>query len=339
MFSKRNPPRSRGSSSTAPVLLLIVGLIAGSGGVYFLLYQPGINEYENKISNLTSEVSDLTVAISNLESKISELESLNSDYESQVSQLKSDLSETEGEIDTLESRISTLQIEKTGKTREINLLKSKVEGLESRLDIILDITVTQHYEWEYGTGYWASTWYWNLPIPLSLYIEYYERARPESRDEWVDMATDPGDDYYIDYIVKQVNSAAIKEGFTEREKINFVIGFVQSLPYTVDDVTTSWDEYPRYPIETLFDRGGDCEDTSILTAALLERMGYDVCLLILDDDDHMAVGVSIEGTYGTYYDVEGVEYFYLETTGEGWKIGEKPSDLISESAYVYTLNP
>jgi hypothetical protein len=119
--------------------------------------------------------------------------------------------------------------------------------------------------------------------------------------------------------------------------VNFVISFVQSLPYTVDDVTTAWNEYPRYPIETLFDRGGDCEDTSILVAALLEGLGYDCALLILDEDDHCAVGVDIDA-YGTYYEVNGVQYFYLETTGEGWEIGQQPDSFPSTTAYVYPID-
>ena len=215
-------------------------------------------------------------------------------------------------------------------------LQSYISYLESRLETIMDINIKQYYAWEYLDV----TWNWDItPIPLALYVDYYERPRPIPWSSWADMAKDPDDDYYITKMIQQINSDAIIAGFTEIEKVNFVISFVQSLPYTVDNVTTPWDEYPRYPIETLFDRGGDCEDTSILVAALLDRMGYDVCLIFLEDDNHAAVGISIAGGYGTCFDYEGVEYFYLETTGEGWEIGEWPSSLISTSAYIYPLNP
>ena len=83
------------------------------------------------------------------------------------------------------------------------------------------------------------------------------------------MAKEVGDDYYIDQMVRQINTAALEEHFTKVEKLNFVVDFVQSLPCTVDDETTPYDEYPRYLVETLFDRGGDYEDTAILVAALL----------------------------------------------------------------------
>jgi len=104
-------------------------------------------------------------------------------------------------------------------------------------------------------------------------------------------------------------------------------------------VTTPWNEYPRYPIETLFDRGGDCEDTSILVAALLDRMGYDVALLFLYHENHCAVGVSIEGSHGSYYQHDDKKYFYLETTGEGWRIGEIPPDFTETIARIHPLHP
>jgi len=63
---------------------------------------------------------------------------------------------------------------------------------------------------------------------------------------------------------------------TSRETIDFVGSFVQQLPYTSDRVTTPYDEYPRFPLETLYEKGGDCEDTAILAATILKEMGYDV---------------------------------------------------------------
>jgi len=212
------------------------------------------------------------------------------------------------------------------------------QDLESRLNNLLAITVTQHYEWVYGRWLWTDRYQWDLAIPLSLYCEYYERPRPTSWGNWIDMAKDPDDDYYIDRMFQQINTAAIQERFTEIEKVNFVIAFVQSLPYTQDIVTTPWNEYPRYPIETLFDRGGDCEDTSILVMALLDRMGYDVALLILSHERHAAVGIAIEGATGSYYSHGGKKYFYLETTGDGWEIGEMPS-FGDTRAYIYPLYP
>lgn len=166
-------------------------------------------------------------------------------------------------------------------------------------------------------------------------MEYKERARPTSTSAFVDLAKDAKDDTFIAQIIQLVETKTRQYNFSERQKIMFAITFVQSLPYTEDIVTAKADEYPRYPVETLFDRGGDCEDTAILTAAILDKMGYDVALLRFPS--HMAVGIVIQGVYGRYYEYNGKKYFYLETTGENWGIGEMPTEYVNSSANVYPL--
>ena len=52
--------------------------------------------------------------------------------------------------------------------------------------------------------------------------------------------------------------------WNRQDRVDFVLSFVQSLPYTLDDVTTGFDEFRRYAVETLIEGGGDCEDTTIL---------------------------------------------------------------------------
>ena len=307
------------------VICLLLGIAIGYGTGY-MSYEPKMQSYETEVSNLASELSNLENTVSNQETQISDLESEKSTLSVDLDVSKAETERYKEQVSGLASRISSLQ-------GQLSTSKSQTSNLQKRLDNILDITVNQNYQWDYG---WR-TWQWELPIPLSTYAEYLERPRPQSTDYWVEMAKDPDDDWYINQMVQQINDAALESNFTESQKLNFVIAFVQSLPYTLDDETTPYDEYPRYPVETLFDRGGDCEDTSILVAALLSRMGYDVALLVLLDDHHVAVGVSLSGTYGSYYEYEGKEYFYLETTGEGWEIGVIPPSITERTAYIYPL--
>jgi hypothetical protein len=167
-------------------------------------------------------------------------------------------------------------------------------------------------------------------------LEYYQSLERAPTEDYSVYVTHPYDDEYINTIIQKFNFIAIEKSYTEIEKINLIISFVQSLPYTSDSVTTPFDEYPRYPLETLVDEGGDCEDTSVLTAALLDALNYDIVLVA--PPGHMAVGVNID-SYGSYYDYEGNQYYFLETTGEGWEIGVIPDDYKGVSAYLYPLNP
>ena len=193
--------------------------------------------------------------------------------------------------------------------------------------------ISNEYEWEFK----GSEYKWSPVFPRDLYDYYKNKSRP-LLDDYSLYATDPYDDLMISQLVNVLKNASERNGFNEYETVNFVISFVQSLPYTSDDITTLHDEYPRYPIETLVDNGGDCEDTSILTAVLLNELGYGVVLIGFPK--HMAVGVlGDEGIYGTYYEDEGRKYFYLETTGEGWEIGELPDEYKGEKASFRYLVP
>lgn len=317
----------------------------GGGGGYFLVsnnYEPKIQDYENQVTYLNSEVNNLTTIITTLEVKnaeneiqISNLESDLHDAGNMITEYELQISEYELEVSSLEKQISNLESQIASKNTNIEYLQDEIDDLEDQMDAISDIVVNQYYEWMYQRKEWT----WTLQIPLSIYLEYYMRPRPSEWEDYVYMVKDTYDDYYINMMVEQIDEAVLEANLVENERVNFVIAFIQSLPYTVDDVTTEWDEYPRYPIETLFDRGGDCEDTSILTAALFDKMGYDVCLLFLSYEKHVAVGIAIQETYGSYYKYNDKKYFYLETTGEGWRIGDMPSSFTDTRAYIYPINP
>jgi len=194
-------------------------------------------------------------------------------------------------------------------------------------------TIIRQYEWSYD----GREWQWTLGIPQSLYDYYVERQRVYTEDYSI-YVTHPNDDEYIDTLIDKIEEVATNAGYDEMETVNFAVSFIQSLPYAVDSVTTSYDEYPRYPIETLVDNGGDCEDTSILTAAILNEMGYGTVLLSLPN--HMAVGIlGSEGMSGTYWEHNSGKYYYLETTGSGWEIGELPSEYTEEYATIYDIVP
>jgi len=146
------------------------------------------------------------------------------------------------------------------------------------------------------------------------------------------------DDDWLGYTANSFAEVAEQENWEDIDAIGFVLAFVQSLPYELDNVTTGYDEYPRYPMETMVDGGEtsgvDCEDTVVLLITILRQMGYDVALLLYAADEHMAAGVGISQaivenwsenfTLGYEETGEGKIYAYCETTGEGYEVGHKP---------------
>ncbi len=196
----------------------------------------------------------------------------------------------------------------------------------------------KHFTWEYADREWT----WDMGIPTALY-DYFRQLPRIPTSNYSVYVTHPLDDVYIDQLTAKIREVSAQAGFDEYQTVELAASFVQSLPYTLD-VTTGQDEYPRYPIETLVDDGGDCEDTSILMASVLRSLGYGVILLIFepatDFPGHVAVGVSGgEGVYGTYWEYKGQRYYYLETTGEGWSLGETPEQYANASADIYDMVP
>ena len=101
-------------------------------------------------------------------------------------------------------------------------------------------------------------------------------------------------------------------------------------------MTTGYDEFRRYAIETLIEGGGDCEDTTILVGAILRGLGEKTALIFTPG--HIALGVSGNFT-GTSVTYNGTEYYYCETTGTGWTVGTLPPSSGTTVTDIVPLTP
>lgn len=184
--------------------------------------------------------------------------------------------------------------------------------------------ITRIYRWEFNKIQWE----WELEVPELLYDYFKKMPRKDTKDYSI-YITNPFDNIYIDKMVSEIGRVAKLYGLSERDKVEFAAAFVQSVPYSLDSETTAYSDYPRYPIETLWEMTGDCEDKSILLASLLGNMGVRTALIHFPKTDltagHYGIGISgIQGAYGTRWEHNGVRYYYLETIMSGMRIGAIP---------------
>jgi predicted transglutaminase-like cysteine proteinase len=196
------------------------------------------------------------------------------------------------------------------------------------------------YNWEFNTVSYQINYNFD-PTVYSFY-----RAQPHLIREYEDYTSFVTiEEIAIIEIGLKLREISQENEFNNLTEVNFVMSFAQSLKYSEDNVTSGVGEYPRYPIETLVDQTGDCEDTSALLISLLESLEYEAAMILIpeawDGYGHAAVGVSIEGATGVNYILNEnqsneVSYYYAETTAPGWKLGEIP-DLDSNEAYVYEV--
>lgn len=167
---------------------------------------------------------------------------------------------------------------------------------------------------------------------LGLSVEVYNSYTNREREDWVVMLAEGV--HTAKPIAEEFKKLAKKHNWTAEQIANFVLSFVQCLPYTVDDVSTGVDEFPRFSIETLVAGGGDCEDTTILAGSIFLVLGYDV--VCLNPKGHLALG--IEGKFpGFYFKHNGKRYHYSETTGTGWEIGNLPEVYRGVSVTIYEI--
>lgn len=189
-------------------------------------------------------------------------------------------------------------------------------------------TIYREIKFDYPRDWWNKiTWTWYDDLSYDLYVYRSGLDRVKDPHQWAQYTVDP----VAKKIAKDVIDVGNRKGYDYYEKVNWTLALVQAVPYRSDYGTTGEWEFPRWPIESLVDGVGDCEDSSILFAAILKEAGYDVVLLLLPG--HMAVGVwGAEGYPGSYYLQGGKRYYYCETTGVGWEMGDMPSSYQGVSA-------
>ena len=105
--------------------------------------------------------------------------------------------------------------------------------------------------------------------------------------------------------------SAYGSGMDRTEFARFVLSFVQTMPYVTDEDSVGEREYWKYPLETLWDGGGDCEDSTILYDTLMLMAGYDVAFVLFQDHAMSAVSVDVNGHSLTR---DGIVYVFCETT-------------------------
>lgn len=183
-------------------------------------------------------------------------------------------------------------------------------------------TIRRHYVWEYAGKQWSFAY----DFPLSVYEIQKSLPRTLDVSSYSVYVTDPRDDSTLRNFLHDLEETAPELNAWER--LNWIVALVQSIPYASESI-----EYPQYPLETLIEQRGDCEDMAILTAALVQEMGFGVVMLAYLQEHHMAVGIRVlppRYEYLKAYPWKGDLYFYLEPTSIGWAIGEAPFDDMTQ---------
>lgn len=192
-----------------------------------------------------------------------------------------------------------------------------------------DGQVTVDYRWTLPLPAGTTTHKMSPPIDLAT----YERLRAENPGRAADEQGEPAWEHWIDEgttvdverAAWQLRRISHDRGHSTYAEVSNVLAFVQAFKYTSDQTTHGVPDHWRYPLETLREKCGDCEDTTLLAVAVLRRMGHRVAVLMAPE--HAALGVEVpEGVPGTFIELDGVRLYYCETTATGWRVGAMPGE-------------
>ena len=199
-----------------------------------------------------------------------------------------------------------------------------------------NIPVTETYNRTYSWRFNNKLWKFSMEIPVDLYNQYLNskiKRNPYADKDMLKFVT--SDDKVVVDLSDKLLSISKNENYDSVNTINFILRFVQeNIEYIYDNISKNVAEYWRYPVETLVEKKGDCEDSSVLFASILDSLNYDVALLFYtwpegnQNFGHLAVGIHLDGDHGSYIeDNAGKRYFYCETTSSQYVIGQLPPEI------------
>ena len=195
------------------------------------------------------------------------------------------------------------------------------------------------FRWSYGGSLRALS----LSVSEALLDSY--NATP--RGVWADdgysrFVLDPADDALM---IELRDKLLLNNSY--QATIENALAFVQgAIDYQLDPAGI---EYPRYPVETLIDGVGDCEDTAILYASIVRTFGYSagVLLILVDTNgdqvaDHVAVLVRVADCFiaahpeRSLWIISGKTYAFAETALSGGylALGVDPWGLEQEDIHA-----
>ena len=125
-----------------------------------------------------------------------------------------------------------------------------------------------------------------------------------------------------------------------RKVTNYVLGFVQSIPYsTLESRITSSGAGFNPPAKLLWENQGDCDSKMTLTATILRALMPRIDMAMIYIDKHAFIGIAIPANAGEMtIEHQGVNYLLGEPTGPAlYKLGQlaPESELaVNQGAYV-----
>ena len=318
------------SNNVSKLIILITVIIAtGSGFMYFKTanekgaLETELTDYSLQVLSLNNDLDEKTEDINDLRDDYQDIETQYDLLESQHDVLREDYDE-----------LNTDYIELYADYAEVYADYAEVYTNYTELNYLYTIntelrignSLTSYYDYlryELGPTGSRSNWGYeeeSCKFASSLALHDLHRLYWIEAEE--NYGTDVGEKSYAqawEVMAKAIVFCESASGDSDTDKIEKVLRFVNSIV----DYELEIDDSLRAPVETLSLKSGDCDDFSILVAALLEALDVQTGIGFFENGDsaHAMVLVQLDSLDGyrywkyddlTYYDFEPGTWLMIE---------------------------
>ncbi len=153
------------------------------------------------------------------------------------------------------------------------------------------------------------------------------------------LFTNPACNTFLVGLARRLHEEAKAGEYSLYEELSNVLACVQAIPYKTDLESTGQEEYWKFPVQTLFDGCGDCEDKALFMCALCmllfqaypeeqKEHALEVYLLVSFEEGHAAVAVGGPHVHlpERFYTYNGRRLYFCETTSDG-RVGAVPEGV------------
>jgi hypothetical protein len=155
--------------------------------------------------------------------------------------------------------------------------------------------------------------------------------------EVVRKSPDQTGDWIINQVLAKVNEVARIENLSRYETMQLLLSFCQkpNFSWILDESCTEIGnppDYFRFPVETIYDKRGDCDCTALMGFVLFMKAGISSAYILMLGDGsskHAAFAVGdvpddIASSLNGIITIRGKKYYFCETVGDAWKVGVLP---------------
>jgi len=159
---------------------------------------------------------------------------------------------------------------------------------------------------------------------LNFFYQYFEKIKQEKELDYQEFAnvivTFIQSIPYTLILSSSKEEALRQDGFSKKYLLNNQGPYVENIKFGLFS-----------PLEFLYSLKGDCDTRTVTLYCILSHFGYDV--IVLNCLTHSMLGINLPAQ-GKAVKYQGKNYYFWETTGPGWQVGQIPLEYASMDWYV-----